>query len=111
MVGIFLALLELIRDKLVWAEQAENSPQIYVRSLTDEPAEQAVRKAIMAVGEEEEEPATQAESSHMPPIPIVELPAKGGTQTDEVTIDEEAERENALADDDQQAYHEQTLGE
>ena len=111
MVGIFLALLELIRDKLVWAEQAENSPQIYVRSLTDEPAEQAVRKAIMAVGEEEDEPAAQAESSHTPPIPIVELPAKGGTQADEVTIDEEAKRGNALVDDDQQAYHEQTLGE
>ncbi len=53
LVGLFLAMLELIRDRLIWAEQPENSSQIYVRSLTDEPPEQAVQRAIMAVGEAE----------------------------------------------------------
>jgi segregation and condensation protein A len=76
MVGVFLALLELIRGKLVWAEQADSSPQIYLRSLTDEPAEQAVQRAIMAVGDMEEEPAQQPQEAHTPPIPIVEVPAK-----------------------------------
>jgi hypothetical protein len=83
MVGLFLALLELIRDKLVWAEQGENTSQIYLRSLTDEPPEQAVQRAIMAVGEAQAEAAQQAESAQTPPIPIVELPAKTESQVEE----------------------------
>jgi segregation and condensation protein A len=78
MVGVFLAVLELIRDKLVWAEQADSSPQIYLRALTDEPAEQAVQRAIMAVGEVEPEPAQQPQEAHTPPIPIVEVPPNRG---------------------------------
>ena len=50
MIGLFLALLELIREKLVWAKQSASS-SIYLRSLTDEPAEQAVQKAILAIAE------------------------------------------------------------
>ena len=33
MVGLFLSMLELIRARLIWAEQPENSSQIYVRAL------------------------------------------------------------------------------
>jgi hypothetical protein len=70
MIGLFLALLELIRAKLVWAEQPESrpsvlregSPDIYLRPLTDEPPEEIVQKAIFAAAE--------------PPIPIAELPPK-----------------------------------
>jgi len=51
MVGLFLALLELIRDRLVWAEQPDRLGPIYLRPLTDEPAEQAVQKAIYAATE------------------------------------------------------------
>jgi segregation and condensation protein A len=83
MVGLFLALLELIRDRLVWAEQGENSPQIYLRALTNEPPEQAVQRAIMAVGEAETESAQQVESARTPPIPIVELPSQAGTRGEE----------------------------
>ncbi|MHC4740477.1 MAG: segregation and condensation protein A, partial [Planctomycetota bacterium] len=43
MVGLFLALLELIRDKLVSVEQPASTSAIYLRALTDEPAEQAVQ--------------------------------------------------------------------
>jgi segregation and condensation protein A len=66
MVGLFLALLELIRAKLVWAEQPASESSIYLRALTDEPAEQAVQNAILAVAE--------TDRSQEPPIPISELP-------------------------------------
>ena len=97
MVGIFLAMLELIRDKLVWAEQGENSHQIYLRALTEEPAEEAVRRAIMAVDEAESTAAPQPESAHSPPIPIVELPAKTQSHAPEGQGLEEGP---ATADDD-----------
>lgn len=48
MVGLFLALLELIRDKLIFVEQSSPLAPIYLRSLTDEPAEQAVAKTLTA---------------------------------------------------------------
>jgi len=97
MVGLFLAMLELIRDKLIWAEQPENSSQIYVRSLTDEPPEQAVQKAIMAVGDAENGVKQEvAPSPSTPPIPIVELPPKPSVQAQE----QEADLDAVLADDD-----------
>ncbi len=58
MIGLFLALLELIREKLVLAKQSASS-SIYLRSLTDEPAEQAVRKAILAIAEADNRRSTQ----------------------------------------------------
>lgn len=91
MVGLFLAMLELIRDKLVWAEQAENSSQIYLRALTDEPAEEAVQRAIMSVGEPESETAPEAEAAHKPPIPIVEIPAKPKRATERRESEERQE--------------------
>ena len=100
MVGLFLAMLELIRDKLIWAEQAENSSQIYVRALTDEPAEQAVQRAIMAVGETESSPTEQVEPPHTPPIPIVELPPEPSPRTREPQDDQEAEPDIVVTDDD-----------
>lgn len=100
MVGIFLALLELIRDKLVWAEQAENSSQIYLRALTEEPPEQAVRRAIMVVDEVENAPSEQTEpSAHTPPIPIVELPPEPRARQQEEQ-DWVAEPRVAAADED-----------
>ncbi|MBN2130733.1 MAG: segregation/condensation protein A [Sedimentisphaerales bacterium] len=89
MVGLFLALLELIRDKLVWAEQSESAPQqIYLRALTDEPAEVAVQRAILAVDETEPEPESEpeppveaAEAAQTPPIPIAEVPPKPQSPT------------------------------
>ena len=77
MIGLFLALLELIREKLIWAEQPATG-SIFLRSLTDEPAEQAVQKAILAAEGGGEEPV-QAEQQESPPIPISELPANDET--------------------------------
>lgn len=105
MIGLFLAMLELIREKLIWTEQSEDST-IYVRPLTDEPAEQAVQKAILVTEADHEELAESTSSANpastemtsplheqtaeetspsdheleahdtKPPIPIVELPAE-----------------------------------
>lgn len=75
MIGLFLAMLELIREKLIWAEQQSSGSAIYVRSLTDEPAEQAVQQAILATEADLEE--SRAEQQDRPPIPIAEVPAKG----------------------------------
>lgn len=77
MIGLFLALLELIREKLIWAEQPAQST-IYLRSLTEEPAEEAVQKAIIASEAGSDEPA-QTERKEQPPIPVSELPAKRRT--------------------------------
>jgi segregation and condensation protein A len=93
LMGLFLALLELIRDQLIYVEQAGTLGAIYLRSLTDEPAEKAVRDAIYSnVDLEDEakadkavqEPAAEAESEdaeservEREAIPIQELPAEG----------------------------------
>ena len=73
MIGLFLALLELVREKLVWAKQQKAS-SIYLRSLTDEPAEQAVQKAIIA-SEADKKPAG-AELQKPPPLTISEFASK-----------------------------------
>jgi segregation and condensation protein A len=100
MVGLFLAMLELIRDRLIWAEQPENSRQIYVRALTDEPAERAVQRAIMAVGEVEDSSREQAPASDKPPIPILELPpARSGTRAGMREEDQEMEPDAVAIDD------------
>ncbi|UCG55692.1 MAG: segregation/condensation protein A [Phycisphaerales bacterium] len=75
-VGLFLALLELIREKLIWAEQDPSSSQIYVRPLTDEPAEQAVQHAILAVAEASDETRGEGEEPKRPPIAVAEAQQK-----------------------------------
>lgn len=77
MVGLFLALLELIRDKLVSGEQAASASAIYLRALTDEPPEQAVQNAILAIGEiDDRMEGPQSPQDEELPIPISELPAQ-----------------------------------
>ncbi len=81
MIGLFLALLELIREKLIWAKQPRSSPKIYLQSKTDEPAEQAVRKAILIVAEMSGELSAQIRQQKPAeggPIPIAEITPKGG---------------------------------
>ena len=48
MIGLFLALLELIRMKLIRIEQEHDFGPIYIIALTDEPAELAVAHAVSA---------------------------------------------------------------
>ncbi len=77
MIGLFLATLELIREKLIGAEQQGSS--IYLRPLTEKNAEQAVQEAIFTLAENnnnEQEQSTQTKKQEKPPIPITELPSK-----------------------------------
>jgi segregation and condensation protein A len=74
MIGLFLALLELIREKLVGAEQEGILSSIYLRPLTEKNAEQAVQEAILTLAETNSEQAVQAQNQKKPPIPIAELP-------------------------------------
>lgn len=76
MVGLFLALLELIREKLVWAKQPKSSNSIYLRPLTEEPAEQAVQNAILEVTEADTKQTAKTQQRKQPPIPIAESPPK-----------------------------------
>ncbi len=48
MIGLFLGMLELIRNQLIFVEQPEAAGDIYLKSITDKPAEQAVQEAIFA---------------------------------------------------------------
>ncbi len=75
LVGMFLALLELLREGLAWAQQEQGQSGIYVRSLTDEPAEKAVREAIYSRQDEYDGQADK------PPIPIEEIPADSGRKS------------------------------
>jgi segregation and condensation protein A len=84
MIGLFMALLELIRDGLVGAEQHKPGEPIYIAALTDEPAEQAVQKALIAASAAEnaaatgsQEPAGEPKS---PAVPITEFRASAGPQ-------------------------------
>jgi segregation and condensation protein A len=72
MIGLFLAILELIREKLIGAEQQGSS--IYLRPLTEKNAEQAVQEAIFTLTEAGNGQAVQAKQPEKPPIPIAELP-------------------------------------
>jgi len=92
MIGLFLALLELVRGNLVWVGQMEDTPELYLRPLTDEPAEKAVNRIILASDTEIEEqeqteavpaepdvsasPAPAPAPTQAPPIPIAEIPSK-----------------------------------
>ncbi|MGA2070823.1 MAG: segregation/condensation protein A [Sedimentisphaerales bacterium] len=79
LVGLFLAILELARSQLISAEQNHETGKISLRALTDVPAEEAVRKAIMKI--EAEEAATQQAQEHTPePVPA---------QTEELPIEQE----------------------
>jgi segregation and condensation protein A len=114
LVGLFLAILELIRSQLIWAEQNQETGKISLRALTDVPAEEAVRKAIMrieateAAREQQPTPAGAEELSAEPdstdeeiteevhelPIPIVEIPSTGSSTIEQPI--EEAQTESPL---------------
>jgi len=77
LVGLFLAILELIREQLIWAEQPKDAGQIHLRSLTEVPAEEAVRKAMLTVeATQTSSQQSDKEQGQQPPIPILELPAE-----------------------------------
>lgn len=87
LVGHFLAILELIREKLISVEQPTPTT-IYLRSMTDEPAENAVQKAIFSTEEERgSRMETQdAEYIEQPaPIVAIESPSQEQDISDEIS--------------------------
>jgi segregation and condensation protein A len=86
LLGLFLGLLELVREKLIWAEQEQTLGSIYLKPLTDVPAEQAVKEAMLATAESEappqEEPSatsseneqTAVEEDFQPPDELESIP-------------------------------------
>ena len=87
MVGMFLAILELVREKLITAEQAKPDMPIYLRSLTDAPAEQAVRNAILT--QIEQYPQDEQEDQSPNAIAIEEIKAKQSSDAPIVPIEED----------------------
>jgi hypothetical protein len=69
--------LELIRSQLIWAEQNQETGKISLRALTDVPAEEAVREAIMRI-----EAAEATREQQPTPAPAEELPAEPDLTTD-----------------------------
>ncbi|RKY13086.1 MAG: chromosome segregation protein ScpA [Planctomycetota bacterium] len=61
MIGLFLAMLELMRNHLIWVEQPDMAGPIYLKPLTSEPAEEAVHNAIYANPEAMEQSAENEE--------------------------------------------------
>jgi hypothetical protein len=64
MIGLFLAMLELMRNQLVRVEQAENKGPIYLKPLTEVPAEQAVQDAILSRQMAEDISAAEKNETH-----------------------------------------------
>jgi segregation and condensation protein A len=71
LVGMFLAILELIKDSLITGEQDANG-KIHLSALTDEPSEQAVQRAIMASAQQLEKQRLQEQQAE-PAVPIIEI--------------------------------------
>jgi len=76
LIGLFLALLELIRQSLVSAEQAKSSADIYLRALTDTPAEQAVQAAIVEAAAQTDGQTTQRKYQQQQKITIKQVATK-----------------------------------
>jgi segregation and condensation protein A len=95
MIGLFLALLELVREGLVWAKQPKSSSAIYLRPLTEEPAEQAVQKAILALAESENKKIVQKEQQKQP---AVAKPAMAGVERPSIPIAEVSSKPSTLSD-------------
>lgn len=79
MIGLFLALLELIREDLISAEQSGSSSRLYLKALTSENPKQAVRKAIIAVSEQEQNQHSGRRAGSR--IEISELPSQGSSKS------------------------------
>jgi segregation and condensation protein A len=86
MVGMFLAILELVREKLVTAEQANHNMPIYLRSLTDVPAEHAVKNAILSQTEQYQQESPENQSVNE--VAIEEIKDKQFSDTPAIPIEE-----------------------
>ncbi|MFA6175357.1 MAG: segregation/condensation protein A, partial [Phycisphaerae bacterium] len=86
MVGMFLATLELVREKLITAEQASPGMPIYLRALTDAPAEETVKNAILS--QMEQYPQDEQLNQSVNEVAIEEISDKQTSDTPVVPIEE-----------------------
>lgn len=94
MIGLFLGMLELMRNRLIWAEQPESGGPILLKPLTDEPAEEAVQKAIYA--------DLQEDDSQLPPTAQEAMDAEQPTRDQpNPSADLEQRPQGPVSDDDQ----------
>ncbi|MHC4998373.1 MAG: segregation and condensation protein A, partial [Planctomycetota bacterium] len=82
MIGLFLAMLELMRNHLVWVEQPDATGPIYLKPLTSEPAEEAVHNAIYA------NPEAMEMETEEPPIPSQAADEHSEADEDEKIIEQ-----------------------
>ena len=76
MIGLFLALLELIREKLVRVKQRSSSGPLQLYAQSDEAPGEAVQKAIIAATEAGKGQLSQRQPQQKAAIPIAELSPK-----------------------------------
>ena len=98
MIGLFLAMLELMRNHLIWVEQPEATGPIYLKPLTSESAEEAVHNAIYANPEAMEQPGEKEQDI----VVSAEQSAAGEDETsvgsqDELDEDEDNEFSKELS--------------
>ena len=105
MVGLFLAVLELVREKLITAEQAKVGMPIYLRSLTDESPEQAVHHAMLAQTEQQVDTGEHINAIPVKAIEDAQTPAEPAVPIKEIQPDATAdiplqvEQQPELSDD------------
>lgn len=98
MIGLFLALLELVREKLVWVEQGQALGELYLRALTEEPAQQAVQQAIRAAADDEQN--LQPEYGHKKSEIPIEIRSTAQTSKDKVPDISQTQPTASIADAD-----------
>ncbi|MBL7106460.1 MAG: segregation/condensation protein A [Phycisphaerae bacterium] len=95
MIGMFLGMLELIREKLIHVDHDEESGNYYVKAVTDVPAEQAVSEAIIAASALMQDDQEQTQKEELS-IPIIEVPDK--KQEAEINISQQNEQSIPIAE-------------
>jgi hypothetical protein len=98
MIGLFLATLELIRNQLITFEQTEIKGTIYLKAISDKPAEQAVQEAIFSrqIAEQQVVTHNEVESSEQEEPPAEIMPQEAETEENEQDDDELAQEIRAI---------------
>ncbi|MHC5173839.1 MAG: segregation and condensation protein A [Planctomycetota bacterium] len=93
MIGLFLAMLELMRNHLVWVEQPDAAGPIYLKPLTSEPAEEAVHNAIYANPEAMEMETEELQTTPQAADEHIEAVEDENVELSEYEVDEDDEDE------------------
>lgn len=86
LIGLFLAMLELMRNHLIWAEQPQTGGPIYLKPLTTEPAELAVHNAIYSNPEAMEQHISDTSESDVSPIAAADVEPAAEDESDDLEL-------------------------